>query len=195
MVRTWTGCGARCCQYGSGRQGPERDGGSETAGARCREDAWHAVHHVTFFDRSSGIAFVGDTAGIRRETGRKSCLRLPPTSTRGVAGQRGSYSVVDLTRSFSRISAHFVVPGRISGALQAPGRLECDGPAASGRSSIDEAERERRFVEEVRQDIRRTVGRGEAEQYAQAGAWIIRGRGLPVHGSPGSAEAVYSLQP
>lgn len=25
----------------------------------------HAVHHVSYFDRSSGVAFVGDTAGIR----------------------------------------------------------------------------------------------------------------------------------
>lgn len=35
----------------------------------------HASHHVTYFDRSSGIAFVGDTAGIRISGGHV----LPPT--------------------------------------------------------------------------------------------------------------------
>ena len=36
----------------------------------------HASHHVSFFDRSSGVAFVGDTAGIR--TGADLFV-LPPT--------------------------------------------------------------------------------------------------------------------
>jgi glyoxylase-like metal-dependent hydrolase (beta-lactamase superfamily II) len=39
-----------------------------TAGGRTFEVAYtpgHASHHVSFFDRSSGVAFVGDAAGIR----------------------------------------------------------------------------------------------------------------------------------
>ena len=36
----------------------------------------HASHHVSYFDRSSGVAFVGDTAGIRRGTGS---YVMPPT--------------------------------------------------------------------------------------------------------------------
>ena len=44
--------------------------------------------------------------------------------------------------------------------------------------SIDDAERERRFVEEGRQDIRRTVGEGEAEQYARAGRLDYSWQGL-----------------
>ena len=36
----------------------------------------HASHHVSFFDRSSGVAFVGDTAGIR--TGADLFV-MPPT--------------------------------------------------------------------------------------------------------------------
>jgi glyoxylase-like metal-dependent hydrolase (beta-lactamase superfamily II) len=35
----------------------------------------HASHHVCFFDRSSGIAFVGDTAGVCVDVG----YVLPPT--------------------------------------------------------------------------------------------------------------------
>jgi glyoxylase-like metal-dependent hydrolase (beta-lactamase superfamily II) len=36
----------------------------------------HAWHHVSFFDRSSGVAFVGDTAGVR--TGA-DLFAMPPT--------------------------------------------------------------------------------------------------------------------
>ena len=36
----------------------------------------HASHHVAYFDRSSGVAFVGDTAGIRRGEGS---YIMPPT--------------------------------------------------------------------------------------------------------------------
>ena len=63
---------------------PERNlivlAGGETfeAGGRSFEVAYtpgHASHHVCFFDRSSGIAFVGDTAGVCVEGG----YVLPPT--------------------------------------------------------------------------------------------------------------------
>jgi glyoxylase-like metal-dependent hydrolase (beta-lactamase superfamily II) len=43
------------------------------------EVAWtpgHAWHHVSYFSRATGIAFVGDTAGICRQSGR---VVLPPT--------------------------------------------------------------------------------------------------------------------
>jgi glyoxylase-like metal-dependent hydrolase (beta-lactamase superfamily II) len=36
----------------------------------------HAWHHISFFLRDAGVAFVGDTAGICRPSGR---LVLPPT--------------------------------------------------------------------------------------------------------------------
>jgi len=48
------------------------------AGGRAFEVAYtpgHASHHVSYFDRSSGIAFVGDTAGVCVNGG----YVLPPT--------------------------------------------------------------------------------------------------------------------
>ena len=56
-------------------------GGGERIAAADRElevayTPGHASHHVSFFDRSSGIAFVGDVAGVR--TGRELFV-LPPT--------------------------------------------------------------------------------------------------------------------
>jgi glyoxylase-like metal-dependent hydrolase (beta-lactamase superfamily II) len=55
-----------------------RGGEQVTAGGRTFEVAYtpgHASHHVSYFDRASGIAFVGDTAGIRINGG----YVLPPT--------------------------------------------------------------------------------------------------------------------
>ena len=56
-------------------------GGGErlTVGGRELEVAYtpgHASHHVSFFDRASGVAFVGDTAGVRVGPER---FALPPT--------------------------------------------------------------------------------------------------------------------
>jgi glyoxylase-like metal-dependent hydrolase (beta-lactamase superfamily II) len=48
------------------------------AGGRTFEVAYtpgHASHHVSYLDRSSGVAFVGDTAGVRIDEG----YVLPPT--------------------------------------------------------------------------------------------------------------------
>jgi glyoxylase-like metal-dependent hydrolase (beta-lactamase superfamily II) len=54
------------------------EGQSVGAGGRTFEIAYtpgHAVHHVAYFDRSSGVAFVGDTAGVCVDGG----YVLPPT--------------------------------------------------------------------------------------------------------------------
>ena len=56
-----------------------RGGETVTVAGRALEVAYtpgHAVHHVSYFDASSGIAFVGDVAGIRRGNGN---YILPPT--------------------------------------------------------------------------------------------------------------------
>ena len=56
-----------------------RGGEQVEAGGRRFEVAYtpgHASHHVSYFDRSSGVAFVGDTAGVR--TGR-ALFVMPPT--------------------------------------------------------------------------------------------------------------------
>ena len=57
--------------------------GGETiaAGGRTLEVAYtpgHASHHVSYFEPSTRIAFVGDTAGIRRGTGKYVMPASPP---------------------------------------------------------------------------------------------------------------------
>ncbi len=56
-----------------------RGGERITAGGRDLEVAYtpgHASHHVSYFSGDTGIAFVGDTAGVRLQAGQ---FIMPPT--------------------------------------------------------------------------------------------------------------------
>ena len=51
------------------------------AGGRSFEVAYtpgHASHHVSYYDRSSGVAFVGDTAGVCIDGGYVLLPTPPP---------------------------------------------------------------------------------------------------------------------
>jgi glyoxylase-like metal-dependent hydrolase (beta-lactamase superfamily II) len=141
----------------------------------------HASHHVTYFDRSSGVAFVGDTAGIRRGTGS---YVLPPTPPPDIDLEAWRVSAdrilawdpdtLFLTHfgPFRGARTHFQeLFERLDSWSELVRRLLAD-------TSIDDQERERRFVEEGRQDIRRTIGESEAEQYRRAGRLDYSWQGL-----------------
>jgi glyoxylase-like metal-dependent hydrolase (beta-lactamase superfamily II) len=74
MDRLW----AEVAPVPAGNLTPLSGGEQIRAGGRTFEVAYtpgHASHHVSFFDRSSGLAFVGDTAGMSVNGG----YVLPPT--------------------------------------------------------------------------------------------------------------------
>jgi len=154
------------------------------AGGRELEVAWtpgHAIHHVAYFDRGSRVAFVGDVAGIRRGSG---AYILPPTPPPDI-------ELEDWRRSADRILAwdpdtlfltHF---GPYGGARPHFQQLfeRLDSWSALVRKllrdeSIDDQERERRFVETSLADIRRTIGEIEAEHYSRAGRLDYSWQGL-----------------
>jgi glyoxylase-like metal-dependent hydrolase (beta-lactamase superfamily II) len=155
-----------------------------TAGGRVLEVAQtpgHASHHVSYFDRSSGVAFVGDTAGIRRGTGS---YVLPPTPPPDIDldAWRVSADRILAWDPDTLFLTHF---GPFRGARTHFQELLERLDAWSGLvrrlladPSIDEAERERRFVEEGRLDIRRAIGESEAEQYRRAGRLDYSWQGL-----------------
>jgi glyoxylase-like metal-dependent hydrolase (beta-lactamase superfamily II) len=155
-----------------------------TAGGREVEVAYtpgHASHHVSFFDRASGVAFVGDTGGIRRGAGTYIMPPTPPPDIDLEAWRASADRILAwdpdtlfLTHfgPFRGVRPHFQeLFDRLDSWSERVRRLLAD-------ASIDDVERERRFVEEGRQDIRRTVGDGEAEQYARAGRLDYSWQGL-----------------
>jgi glyoxylase-like metal-dependent hydrolase (beta-lactamase superfamily II) len=141
----------------------------------------HASHHVTYFDRSSAVAFVGDVAGIRRGSG---VYILPPTPPPDIdlEAWRQSADRILQWQPDTLFLTHF---GPFRGAqphFQALfERLDAWSPLVRrllADSSIDDQERERRFVEETLGDIRRTVGEAEAGQYSRAGRLDYSWQGL-----------------
>ena len=141
----------------------------------------HAIHHVSYFDRASGVAFVGDVAGIRRGSGTYILPPMPPPDI-DLPAWRSSGDLILKWDPETLFLTHF---GPYRGARlhfqQLFERIETWSALAQrllADASLDDAERERRFVEECRQDIRRTVGEVEAEQYNRAGRLDYSWQGL-----------------
>jgi len=168
----------------AGRVRELRGGERLLAGGRELEVAatpGHASHHVCYFDRSSGVAFVGDTAGIRRGAGTYVMPPTPPPDI-DLEAWRQSGDRIMAWDPDTLFLTHF---GPYRGARTHFQELfeRLDSWSAVVRrlladSSIDDSERERRFVEEARQEIRRTVGATEAEQYSRAGRLDYSWQGL-----------------
>ncbi len=140
----------------------------------------HASHHVSFFLPDAGVAFVGDTAGICRASGRIVLPATPPpdvdleawrTSTQRILAW--DPDVLFLTHFGPHRSprVHFSDmwtrldewSRRVRGQLQQPG---------------DDAGRARVFSDEVMDALAQATSREEAEAYAHAGRFDFSWLGL-----------------
>jgi glyoxylase-like metal-dependent hydrolase (beta-lactamase superfamily II) len=141
----------------------------------------HAIHHVSYFDPSGRIAFVGDTAGIRRF---EHAYVMPPTPPPDVDLEAWRTSADRIlawdpdTLFLTHFGpAHGARPhfeqlfDRIGTWSRTVRRLLAD-PA------LDDAGRESRFVEDAMRDLQRIVGPGEAEHYGRAGRLDYSWQGL-----------------
>jgi glyoxylase-like metal-dependent hydrolase (beta-lactamase superfamily II) len=141
----------------------------------------HAVHHVSFFDPSSGIAFVGDVAGIRRGKGHYILPPTPPPDIDLEAWQGSGERILQWNPD-TLFLTHF---GPFHGARphfqELFERLALWSQAARrllGDPVLTDDERQRRFVDEAVQDLRRTVGEVEAGRYSRAGRLDYSWQGL-----------------
>ena len=141
----------------------------------------HASHHVSYFEPSSRIAFVGDTAGIRRGTGQYVMPASPPPDV-DLELWRVSEARILAWDPDTLFLTHF---GPFNGARlhfqELMDRLVQWSQAARrlvGDQALAEEERERRFVAEAVQDLRRIVGVADAEQYSRAGSIAYSWQGL-----------------
>jgi len=130
----------------------------------------HASHHVSFFDRDSGVAFVGDIAGVR--TGR-ALFVLPPTPPPDVDVEVWAESIelVRRWRASTLFVTHFGAHEDPDAHLDA---LRTHLPAMAGiaRACIEAgggaADRQNRFVDELRVYMERRIPAGEAGLYGAA---------------------------
>ncbi|HEY0872777.1 MAG TPA: MBL fold metallo-hydrolase [Vicinamibacterales bacterium] len=163
---------------------PLKGGETIVAGGRELEVAYtpgHASHHVSYFDRASRVAFVGDTAGIRRGEGR---YVLPPTPPPDIDLEvwRESEARILAWDPDTLFMTHF---GPFHGARlqfqQLWNNIEAWNRIVTrliADTSLSEEQREQKFVEEATRDLRRAVGDQEAEQYGRAGRLDYSWQGL-----------------
>jgi glyoxylase-like metal-dependent hydrolase (beta-lactamase superfamily II) len=140
----------------------------------------HASHHVSYFLPASGVAFVGDTAGICRGSGRAVLPPTPPPDIDLEAWRRSTDRILAWNADAIFLT-HF-------GPQRSPrvhfsdmwARMEDWSRrvrASLARPGTDE-ERARAFTDEVMEDLARATSRQEAAAYAKAGRFDFSWTGL-----------------
>jgi glyoxylase-like metal-dependent hydrolase (beta-lactamase superfamily II) len=123
----------------------------------------HAKHHVSYLDEHSGMAYVGDTAGVQ-VSGNYLIAPTPPPDIDIEAWQQ-SLNTIDDWQPVSLFLTHFgpVSPAR---AHLARFRTTVAEAAETARKMIEaggpEDELSRRFAEQMRQDVRKALPEHEA---------------------------------
>jgi glyoxylase-like metal-dependent hydrolase (beta-lactamase superfamily II) len=141
----------------------------------------HASHHVSYFDPSSRVAFVGDTAGIRRGDLLSVMPPTPPPDIDLEAWRASEDRILAwdpdtlfLTHfgPFHGARLHFTdLSERLALWSRTVRRLLAD-PA------LDDEQRLRAFVDAALVELRRHVGEQEAENYSRAGRLDYSWQGL-----------------
>lgn len=152
-------------------------------GGRSLEVAYtpgHASHHVSYFSADTGIAFVGDTAGIKR--GPREYV-LPPTPPPDIDVElwRGSLGRIAAWSPDTLFVTHFGPYGPSAPHLAEMGEhlayVEEVGKASLARQESDEA-REQFFVDAMRRELCRGMNAQEAQAYELAARFDLSWRGI-----------------
>jgi glyoxylase-like metal-dependent hydrolase (beta-lactamase superfamily II) len=142
-----------------------------TLGTRKLEVAYtpgHASHHVSYFDAEEGVAFVGDTAGIRIDNGPYILPATPPPDI-NLEIWEGSFAAILARRPSRLFLTHF-------GFAENPAehidefrrRLHgwADLAAEVLQSTSGEAEAKQAFVARAQAEMQELLGAEEAEHHA-----------------------------
>lgn len=155
-----------------------------TVGGRELQVAYtpgHASHHVSYFDPSSRVAFVGDTAGIRRSD--RLCV-MPPTPPPDIdlEAWRASEDRILAWNPDTLFLTHF---GPFQGArlhftdlAERLGLWSRTVRRLLSDVALDDQQRLQAFVDEATLELRRNVGEQEAEKYSRAGRLDYSWQGL-----------------
>ncbi len=160
-----------------------RGGERIEAGGRTFDVAYtpgHASHHVSYFARDAGIAFVGDTAGIRV---RPDGLVLPPTPPPDIEIEqwRDSLAKIGAWGPDTLFLTHFGPSSPVAAHItELIDHLELASQLVKASLARDEPDdaREAWFAEQVRAELRRRMGEADAWGYDVAGRFDLSWRGL-----------------
>lgn len=160
-----------------------RGGERISAGGRTLEVGYtpgHASHHVSYYSADTGLAFVGDTAGVRLAPREYVLPPTPPPDIDLEAWDR-SLALYESWRAETLFLTHFG-PSNAVGAhlaeLRAHLALMADLVKQSlGREGTDE-DRELWAIDQMRLELTRRLGVEEAQVYETAGRLDLSYRGL-----------------
>ena len=128
----------------------------------------HASHHVSYFDDSEGIAFIGDTTGIRIDNGPYILPATPPPDI-NLEIWDNSFARI-LARKPSRLFlTHFGFAGKPAEHIEEFRRRLHHWAELAGqvlRSSSTEAEAKKAFVDRAQIEMQEQIGAKEADHHA-----------------------------
>ena len=140
----------------------------------------HASHHVCFFDRASGVALVGDAAGVKL---MPDGFVMPPTPPPDVdlEAWQDSLTRIERWRPDTLLLTHFGTSSPTAGHLSA---LRDHIGLASGlvKQSLardgEDSDREQWFADQLRLELTRRMNVADAHAYEVAGRFDLNWRGL-----------------
>lgn len=160
-----------------------RGGERIQAGGRDFEVAYtpgHASHHVSYFSGDTGVAFVGDTAGVRLLPGGVNVPPTPPPDI-DLEAWRDSLSRIGAwgadTLFITHFGAHRPVGAHLSDLLDNIEMTSTLAKQSLAREGSD-ADREAWFADEWRRVLRRRMSGDDAHAYETAGRFDLNWRGL-----------------
>lgn len=141
----------------------------------------HASHHVSYFDTASRVAFVGDTAGIRRGSG---AFVMPPTPPPDIdieawrESERKMLAWDPDTLFLTHFGPHRGARQHLQGMFENIAEWSRIVRRLLADTSLSDDERQSRFTDEVSRDLVRRVGETEASDYTKAGGLNYSYQGL-----------------
>ncbi len=140
----------------------------------------HASHHVSYFDTANGLAFVGDTAGIRIANGQ-TILPITPPPDIDLESWAKSWEQIKARHPERMFLTHFGAAEGVSEHLEElRGRLEEWSVAVreSLKDGADDAARAAQFAEQVTAKLKQHLPERDAYRYAKGAALDLCWYGL-----------------
>jgi glyoxylase-like metal-dependent hydrolase (beta-lactamase superfamily II) len=141
----------------------------------------HASHHVSYLDTASRVAFVGDTAGIRKGSGNYVMPPTPPPDIDIEAWRASEQKILAWdpdTLFLTHFGPHHGVRQHFQAMFENIESWSRTVRRLLADTALADEERQKRFVDETFLDLTRRVGESEAVDYTKAGGLNYSWQGL-----------------
>lgn len=140
----------------------------------------HASHHVSYFDTATGLAFVGDTAGIRIANGQTILPITPPPDIEPESWAK-SWELIRARQPERLFLTHFGAADRVGEHLEEL-RERLEEWSVAVRASLtdgeSDAQRATQFAEQITTKLKRHLSEEDAIRYAKGAALELCWYGL-----------------